>query len=197
MDAEYQKQFNMEYMEQAHYLQEKYGFVKGNYFINESCKSKNSEIKRGKSDGLYIHHIAEYHSDFPSICSLSTTEEALKVPFKFQTPEWLCYCNAIEHIILHFHIHRLRVQNYQIDGLDDGICHFLLPEVKLWYITKGKMVKGKWNEKAYEIIKDKEETFQELYNMFYNEFPNEPKYSYREYKRVQANHKLQRPKINE
>ena len=196
MNAEYQKQFDMEYMDQARYLQEKYGKPEGAYFVNESCKSGNSKIKRTK-EGLYIHHIAEYHPDYPTACSLGGTEEALKVPFEFQGPDWLCYCNMMEHVILHYHIHRLRVQNYQLDGLNDGIVHFLLPEIKLWYITKGRMVKGKWNEPAWNLVKDDESTFQELYNMFYKEFPNEPKYSYGEYKRAQAHKKLQRPKVNE
>lgn len=184
----------MEYMEQTKYLQEKYGIVNGNYFLTESCKSKNDDIKRGKSDGLYIHHIAEFHPSYPTICSLSTTEEALKVPFEFQTPKWLCYCNYIEHVILHYHIHKLRVTNYNLTELDDGFVHYLIPELKMWYTSKGRVVKGKWNEKAYDIIKNDEETFIEIYNMFYKEFPNEPKYSYNEYRKAQKNHKLQRPK---
>lgn len=196
MIEEYQKQFDLGYNAQVKYLQEKYGSVPGNYFLTESCRVTNSKIKRIK-EGLYIHHIAEYHPDYPAICSLSNTEEALKAPFEFQTPPWLCFCDYIEHIILHYHIHRLRVQNYQLDGLDDGICRFLLPELKLWYITKGRMVKGKWNEPAWNRVKDNEQTFQELYNLFYKEFPNDPKYSYNEYRRAQSKGRSQRPKINE
>lgn len=193
MNLEYQKQFDMEYMEQARYLQKKYGKPEGNYFLNESCKSSNTKIKR-ISEGLYIHHIAEYNTEYPMACSLSTIEEALKVPYKFQTPDWLCYANYLEHIILHYHIHRLRVQNYQLEGLDDGICRFLFPELKLWYITKGRTVKGKWNEPAWNLIKDDEQTFQELYNMFYKEFSDAPKYSYNEYKNAQTKRKSQRPR---
>lgn len=180
MTEEYKKQFDLDYGGQVKYLWNKYGKPPGNYFLTESCKVTNSKIKRIK-EGLYIHHVAEYHPKYPSACSLSSTGEALKVPFEFQTPNWLCYCNAIEHVILHYHIHRLRVQNYQLEGLDDGICHFLLPEIKLWYITKGRMLKGRWNEPAWNLIKDDEQTFIELYNMFYSEFPDSPKYSYREY----------------
>ena len=196
MKEEYQKQFDMEYMELAHYLQEKYGKCAGNYFLTESCKSTNSAIKRGKTDGLFIHHIAEYHPDYPEACSLAGAEEALKVPFEFQTPDWLCYANYLEHVILHYHIHRLRVNSYNIEKLDDGIVHFMFPELRLWYITKGKMVKGKWNEKVFEVVKDDEDTFIELYNMFYKEFPDAPKYSYGEYRKVQESHKLQRIKTD-
>ena len=53
MNEEYQKQFNMDYMNLAAYLQEKYGKPIGSYFLNESCKSANNKIKRIK-DGLFI-----------------------------------------------------------------------------------------------------------------------------------------------
>lgn len=189
MNEEYEKQFNMNYMQLSYYLQEKYGHIQGNYFLNEKCKQTNNKIKKIKSDGLFIHHIAEFHENYPTICSLSTTSEALKFPFEFQTSKWLCYCNYIEHIILHYLIHRLRINNYNTIDLDDGICRFQLPELKMWYITKGHIVKGKWNEQAYNVIKNDESTFIEIYNMFYKEFPNAPKYSYKEYISNQKHHK--------
>ena len=182
MKEEYQKQFNMEYMDLAAYLQEKYGKPIGSYFLNENCKSTNNKIKRIK-DGLFIHHIAEFHEDYPTICALSGTEEALKYPFTFQSPDWLCYCDYLSHLILHYKIHSLRVYKYKLDTLDDGIAHFMLPELKMWYITNGKIVKGKWQEPIWERIKDEKDTFIEIYNKFYKEFPNTPKYSYGEYLR--------------
>ena len=54
MNAEYQKQFDMEYMDQAHYLQEKYGKPEGAYFINTArgnlvnTKDLEEVLKTGK-----------------------------------------------------------------------------------------------------------------------------------------------------
>lgn len=191
LNNEYMKQFGMSYGELSKYLQDKYGKTNGNYFLTESCSSPNSSIKR-VSEGLYIHHIAEYHDDYDMIDNLSQKDKAKKFPFLFQTPEWLCYCNYIEHIILHYHIYNLRTVSLGCT-LDDGLVHFLLPELKEWYRTKGSVVRGTWRESAYNAVRDDESTFQYIYRRFYSEHPQAPKYSYNEYYNAQKNHKLQRP----
>lgn len=189
---EYLKELNMEYDILNIYLKDKYGLVKGNYFLTESCLSQNKNIKR-TDEGLFIHHIAEYHKDYKLIDNLSVKEKAIQFPYEFQTSEWLCYCNYIEHIILHYLIYRLRVKSFT-GIVDDGLVHLMFPELKEWYKTKGNLVKGTWKENAYRAVKDDEETFQYLYREFYKEFPNAPKYSYAEYLNAQKNHKLQRPR---
>ena len=173
----------MEYRDLTKYLQDKYGIPFGSYFLNESCSSQNKSIKRNK-DGLYIHHIAEYHKDYPYINNLSTREEALKYPFEFQTGKWLCYADAIEHIILHYHIHRLRRAEMAVEQLNDGIVVFMLPQIKEWYKTNGSVTALSWEQEAWNRIKNEKQSFIEIYNMFYKEFPMERKFSYQEFHNV-------------
>ena len=188
-NKEYEGQFKMDYPSLTKYLQNKYGLPNGSYFINESCNTHNKSIKR-ISDGLYIHHIAEYHQDYPFANNLSTQVEAIKYPFEFQCPQYLCYCNAIEHIILHYLIHRLRAK--QIVACDDGLVHYMFPEVKAWYVSSGECIVQDWKLNAWLQIKNDEDSFIEIYNSFYKEFPNEPRYSYREYLTAQTKNKLKR-----
>ena len=189
----YLNELNMDYNTLSLYLQDKYGIPNGNYFINESCNIHNKCIKR-INEGLYIHHIAEYHNDYSIIDNLSLKEKALQFPYEFQTSKWLCYCNYIEHTILHYLIYRLRIKSLNVSYLDDGLVHLMFPELKEWYKTKGRIVRGTWCEPAYNVVRDDEKFFQFLYRQFYTEFPSAPKYSYNEYLNAQKNHKLQRPK---
>lgn len=179
----------MNYFSLAKYLQEKYGLPNGNYFLSESCASTNKSIKR-IGEGLYIHHIAEYNEQYPLANNLSSSEDAKRFPFKFQTPQYLCYCNAIEHIILHYHIHRLRTKS--VGASDDGLVHYMFPEIRAWYVSKGDCINKDWKYNAWLSVKDDERTFQELYALFYKEFPKEPRYSYKEYLMVERHNKLKR-----
>lgn len=191
MKEEYKKQFEMEYMGLSEYLQEKYGKPASPYFLSENCKTQNKNITR-INEGLFIHHIAEYHQEYPAINNLSNISEAIKFPYEFQRPNWLCYCNYIEHVILHYKIHKLRVGKYTGAALDDGIVHYMLPELKYWYQTNGKNILIQWKKNAWNVVKDDKQTFVELYNMFYRDFPNETKYSYSEFISAEKNGKLKR-----
>ena len=97
-NAEYEKLAVMKYDELCAYLLEKYGPVKGSYFINENCKSPNSKIKRS-SEGLFIHHIKE--NEF---VQLNATQYAILMPFEYQIGENLLYCDIIENLLLHIFI---------------------------------------------------------------------------------------------
>lgn len=191
MKDEYQKQFQMEYMDLSKYLQKKYGKPTSPYFLAENCKTQNKKITR-VNEGLFIHHIAEYHKEYPAINNLSSTNEAIKFPYEFQTPNWLCYCDYIEHVILHYKIHKLRIGKSANIPLDDGIVHYMLPELKYWYQTNGKDISVEWKKKVWNVIKEEKQTFIEIYNMFYKEFPNEAKYSYSEFISAEKHNKLKR-----
>ena len=59
MNNEYELLSKMNYDTLCKHLIEKYGKVKGSYFVNETCRTPNSKIKRS-SEGLFVHHIKEH-----------------------------------------------------------------------------------------------------------------------------------------
>lgn len=72
-----------------------HGPVPGDYFVNETCKTKNKNITR-TSEGLFCHHIDE-----DKAIMLSNDVFASKNPFTYQKAERLVYCNYLEHLLLH------------------------------------------------------------------------------------------------
>ncbi len=94
----YSDQLKMSYIDLVSHLIAKYGPANGNYFLTETCKSKNPKITRGK-EGLFCHHIDENKA-----IKLSKPEFAIKHPFAYQKAERLVYCDILEHLILHIKI---------------------------------------------------------------------------------------------
>lgn len=88
----------MNYLELCNYLQTKYGKTNGSYFLTPTCATKNIKISR-TNEGLVIHHIAENET-----IDLSKKEYATKHDWHLQESDMLCYCNYIEHLILHIKI---------------------------------------------------------------------------------------------
>lgn len=95
-DAKYL--FTHNYFEDIEFLLNKYGAAKYDYFCTESMKKRNSKASRTK-EGLFCHHIYEY--EYPLICNPIVAQ---KYPFEIQKKENLCYCNILEHLILHIKI---------------------------------------------------------------------------------------------
>ena len=116
---------NMNYYDCCNFLKDKYGYVKKNYFTNETCKYVTQSNKRGK-EGLYIHHIDE-----DKAIMLSTKEYALKNPFSYQLDDRLVYCNLLEHLVLHIKIIEYPHPNRNKDELVGvgGIFNFMVPEL--------------------------------------------------------------------
>ncbi len=94
----YTDQLKMSYIDLVAHLIAKYGPANGNYFLTETCKSKNNKITRG-NEGLFCHHIDENKA-----IKLSKPEFAVKHPFAYQKAERLVYCDILEHLILHIKI---------------------------------------------------------------------------------------------
>ncbi|NLB11707.1 hypothetical protein GX831_04620 [bacterium] len=92
---EFQKMEQMDYFSLVKYLNEKYGPVRGTYFVNENCATKNKKIVRSK-EALQIHHVGEYE-----IPNLSYKEVAQQSPWSEQQGDRLVYCNLLEHTLLH------------------------------------------------------------------------------------------------
>ncbi len=95
----YQKLMKMSYQELVSFLQQKYGKVNGDYFLDKECKKQNCSIKKG-SEGLFIHHIDE-----DKAIMLAVSEYAINNPFDYQKANRLVYCNLLEHYLLHILIY--------------------------------------------------------------------------------------------
>ena len=89
--------FDHDYFECVEFLLNKYGAAKDDYFVDEYCSAKGKHS--GTKDGLFCHHIYEF--EYPLI---SRPEVARMHPFELQKKEYLCYCNILEHLILHIKI---------------------------------------------------------------------------------------------
>lgn len=89
---------NDTYEEFVNVLLKKYGKVKGDYFVNKQCKSKNQKIIK-TNEGLNIHHIDE-----DKVILLGEPKIAAIMPFEYQKADRLVYANLLEHLLLHIKI---------------------------------------------------------------------------------------------
>lgn len=97
-ESEYIASLKFPYEAIVAYLLNKYGIAKYDYFKNEKCTVKESQISR-TSEGLFCHHIDE-----DKAIMLSNDKYAAANPFKYQKADRLVYCNLLEHLILHIKI---------------------------------------------------------------------------------------------
>lgn len=79
-------------------LKNKYGLVKGDYFLDKKLEKVNKKIKRS-DEGLEIHHVLEFQEK-----GLSQPEYAKHLPFEYQKSQNLVYCDLLEHFVLHLKI---------------------------------------------------------------------------------------------
>lgn len=139
---------NLSYEEYVNELKEKYGLVPGNYFLNDTYRSKNTKITRGK-EGLFIHHIDE-----DKAILLANPHYAKTKPFSFQEANRLVYCNLIEHLILHIkiieHPHPNRYPNEDV-GVG-GVFGCIIPELNDIY--SGIKYKLEWKNAVIEKVID-------------------------------------------
>ena len=83
--SEFKAEKCMGYKELVSYLLDKYGPATENYFINESCASKNKRVVR-TDEGLVCHHIYE-----DKYTLLSRPASAKTHPFEYQLAKNLVY----------------------------------------------------------------------------------------------------------
>lgn len=163
MEKYLEEELKLNYLDLCKFLQDKYGMPKGDYFLTESCKSKNTKITRG-NEGLFLHHINEN-----THIQLSKLEYAVKAPFNYQKAENLCYCNYLEHMILHMKIveEYLTLENSQkyacLPGIG-GLINFIVPEINDY--MNGYQYQREWQIKAFSLV-DKQ-SFEELKASLYN-----------------------------
>ena len=94
-----------------------YGAVSGNFFIEAG--KQNLDIKRS-NEGLQIHHIKECDDIFIFVSDLSKWENAKNYPEEFQNKENLCYCNLIDHFLLHVKIDLWRSKKFKGKNYHEG-----------------------------------------------------------------------------
>ena len=127
------------YEEYAKYLQNKYGMPKQAYYTLKEGTLVRNKISRAK-EGLQCHHIREDIAE-----CLSSPNKALNQDMSCQSPENLCYCNLLEHLLLHIKIaENLRndssdslLRDVGIDWLVLAINSILASPEGSWYSRKG------------------------------------------------------------
>jgi superfamily II DNA or RNA helicase len=140
--AEFDTVKNFTYDEYCNYLKTKYGKVPAKY-----------GSKKNKKPGLFIHHIGE-----DTIPSLSNPTVRKENDVKYQMPDMLCYCDYLEHLLLHIMIGRVADPAKHL-GLN-GPCMFIIPALKNFY-TEG-LRHPKWGTEYYDKIIDNKDVFELL-----------------------------------
>lgn len=150
--SEYNKVKGFSYSDYCLYLKNKYGEVPEKY----------GSLKNSRSDeGLFIHHIGE--NEYANLSDDSVIRK-LKEDLpgnNYQNPEMLCYCDYLEHLLLHILIGKETAGGKNL-GLDGAFYH-LIPNINNYY-RFGKT--GNINKAYTDVIKDDEEVFDNLFSMY-------------------------------
>lgn len=142
---EYNKVKNFSYQEYLAYLKAKYGTVPYKY---GSTKNKKS--------GLFIHHDKE-----DCVAALSHSDNRKTFP-EYQMPQYLTYCDYLEHVLLHILIgtKTAAVENLGLDGAE----RFLLPALRN-YFNYG-IVNPNWDADYYTLIKEDRDVYELLIDRY-------------------------------
>ena len=161
---EYKSIENYDYNEYVNYLQAKYGIPKKSYFTLDW--RKNTDITRTK-EGLYIHHVKENKT-----IMLCNPDYAKNMPFEYQNPENLVYCDLLEHLLLHILIcEEADINSNEIPGIG-GVQNFIIPQLNDVY--SGYISSKSWERKCYNKIINDKDVYYELIARFVencNDYP--------------------------
>ncbi len=126
----YDELLKKSYSQIVDYLLNKYGRATGDYFVNETCRSKNKKISR-TSEGLFCHHIDE-----DKAILLSNDQYAVNNPFEYQKADRLVYCNFLEHLLLHIKIaeepRNANANKNELQGIG-GAVNFIVRQINGFY----------------------------------------------------------------
>lgn len=169
---------NLSYDDYVEFLQQKYGIPEMPYFTKESYKSYLAEKTESfmhkplknritrSSEGLFVHHVDE-----DKAIMLSTPEvcKQFGYPFKFQKPKHLCYCDAVEHLLLHIKIIEKDMKEHcrLMENLNVGIggVNLICSTINGIYMD-GEAYSYPWMNHIAEKIQDKEEEYLHLVSYF-------------------------------
>lgn len=153
---------NSSYEEIVGCFQIKYGVPTQPYFTSEGCRQYNKSIRR-TGEGLYIHHIQEIaESEEYFMSNLSQPAIARQVSFEWQQPNNLCYCNLLEHYLLHVKINLNRVKSTG-RFIGDGVLT-LGARIKNLYLKdfSGTLTDGE--KKIFKPIEEEYKAFVKIHN---------------------------------
>ena len=150
---EYGKVKGMTYGQYCDYLKGKYGCLKECYGSKSNSRS---------SDGLFIHHIGE--NEVANLSNDAVRKELKEKDQKYQSPEMLCYCDWLEHLLLHIMIGEETAGTTNL-GLE-GCFTYLLPALRDFF-EYGKKTCN-YNAAYYDVISGDEDVFEALLSR-YNE----------------------------
>ena len=144
---EYGKVRGMTYGQYCDYLKGKYGCMKECYGSKSNSRS---------SDGLFIHHIGE--NEVANLSNDAVRKELKEKDQKYQSPEMLCYCDWLEHLLLHIMIGEETAGTTNL-GLE-GCFTYLLPALRDFF-EYGKKTCN-YNTAYYDVISGDEDVFEAL-----------------------------------
>ncbi len=166
--SEYADELAMDYVHLVNHLLQKYGKAKGDYFLTETCASKNKKISR-TSEGLYCHHVDE-----DKAILLSEPEYARKNPFQYQKAERLVYCNILEHLMLHVKIveepKNTKANQGEIQGIG-GALFFITRQINDYY--NGYEFRQQYLITVMSFIKDNFDDYIKILTYFWNIIRND------------------------
>lgn len=168
----YKDELNMSYKELVEHLLAKYGRANGDYFLTESCRSKNKSVSRS-NEGLFCHHIDE-----DKAIKLSESWFASKNPFAYQKADRLCYCDILEHLILHIKIaeepKNKDANKNEFTGIG-GAVTFICRQINDCY--SGRILTQKFSLRIKEMIKDSFDDYIMILQHLYDLIKTDPAYS--------------------
>lgn len=158
---EYFKCSTMTYREYCKYLQDKYGFSPCKYTFGSSGKDKRS------NDGLELHHIRE-----DIVPALSNRTVAESNPIEYQQPQNLCYCDYLEHMLLHVLIFEEDMENNYTDNVVGimGVINHMVKRLNDFY-CKDLVGYKDYEIIAYHKIKDDVDVYLEIIKRIFGATP--------------------------
>lgn len=153
----------MEYSQYCKYLQSKYGVPPHDY-MNENFV-KNRRLSRAE-EGLQIHHIFGDRAN-----RLSDSQYAKQYPIEYQKATNLCYCDYLEHMLLHMLI-AISSDPYNeilVDGYKIVVKEFV-PILNDVY--SGFKTRWRWLKCSVDKIIDQKDIYLDLVTWFVGFFPS-------------------------
>ena len=170
--AYYDELLTKSYSQIVEILLKKYGCVTGNYFLNETCRSKNKKISR-TSEGLFCHHIDE-----DKAILLSNDKNAINYPFEYQKADRLVYCNFLEHLLLHIKIaekfRNADTDNFELKGIG-GAVKFIIKQINGFY--GGQISTVEYLAIAMNVIENDYPTYIKMLQLLWDIIKSNPLYS--------------------
>ncbi len=168
----YDELLTKSYLQIVDLLLNKYGRATGDYFVNETCRSKNKKISR-TNEGLLCHHIDE-----DKAILLSNDQYAANNPFEYQKADRLVYCNFLEHLLLHIKIaeepRNANANRNEVQGIG-GAVNFIVRQINGFY--GGQIPTVEYLAIAMSVIENDYQTYIKMLQHLWNIVKSNPLYS--------------------